>query len=611
MAATITGTVYTDEGVTNIGLNKTVAISINGAAAATTDDTDASGAYSVTTAIVAGNVVTLYLDGETEKAVTVTVSDGNNATIDLYQNRLIVRHDNSGSLTNTNLDTADNNADADISAIYSVASGTLTMVAGKELFIWTGKTYAPGGNVKAQNVDINGVFTMGTNSVQVYDSWDATGGTFSGSGTGKVMFTGTTSSKTITSNGNHFNNLIVNDGLMVYYKFDETTSPSKDSSGYGFDGTWTSAPTTTTSISSTINFNDSRAIILDGIDDTAANASFAWPANTGGTVGGPVTVAFWNYVRSVDVQGSSVFDVGGLNSPNRFQVHTPWSDGTLYWDYGDTAAGTGRISLSYVAYLNKWTHVTLTSQGNGGSRKEIFLNGVSVASAVTSDGPNVALTGVTVGKYLTYFHKGRVDDFRIYNRVLSNTEIMRLARGNMPATGLGTYTLQDALTVDGTLRLNAGTLDVAGTNKQVNVAGNWENFGGIFVERAGTVILDGTDQEIPASETFYNISKTLSSATPRTITFGSKSTMTVSNTLTLQGFNASSKLLLRSSSVGTRFKISPTAGVQTESYLDIKDSEILTNDIRANGSTNSGNTDKNEAAPHWVIPLRGAVMSVE
>ena len=44
---TFSGTVYTDEGSTNIGANKTVAISINGAAAAATDETDANGAYSI------------------------------------------------------------------------------------------------------------------------------------------------------------------------------------------------------------------------------------------------------------------------------------------------------------------------------------------------------------------------------------------------------------------------------------------------------------------------------------------------------------------------------------------------------------------------------------
>lgn len=165
--------------------------------------------------------------------------------------------------------------------------------------------------------------------------------------------------------------------------------------------------------------------------------------------------------------------------------------------------------------------------------------------------------------------------------------------------------------VDGTLRLNAGTLDV-GANRQVNVGGDWENFGGVFSAQAGTVVLDGTDQWIPASETFYNLSKTLTASPSRTLTFGRQSTVTINSTLTLQGFDSASRLNLRSSSVGTRFNVDVNAGPQTTSYVDVQDSEALSNNIRANNSVDSGNTDYQEPSPRWVFgPLRGAVMLVD
>jgi hypothetical protein len=54
------------------------------------------------------------------------------------------------------------------------------------------------------------------------------------------------------------------------------------------------------------------------------------------------------------------------------------------------------------------------------------------------------------------------------------------------------------------------------------------------------------------------------------------------------------------------------SGPQITRYLDIQDSEALSNNIRANNSTDSGNTDRQEAEPHWIIgPLRGAVMIVD
>ena len=75
---TVSGTVYTDEGGTNIGANKTVRIAVNGTDFGTTAETDANGAYSVSGVTVsAGDVLTVYLEDEPEDAVAVTVSDGN------------------------------------------------------------------------------------------------------------------------------------------------------------------------------------------------------------------------------------------------------------------------------------------------------------------------------------------------------------------------------------------------------------------------------------------------------------------------------------------------------------------------------------------------------
>ena len=86
---------------------------------------------------------------------------------------------------------------------------------------------------------------------------------------------------------------------------------------------------------------------------------------------------------------------------------------------------------------------------------------------------------------------GQLDDVRIYDRALTVAEIEKLANGTHPATGAGTYTLQDTLDIDGSLTINSGTLDT-GTNQQINLFKNWENNGGIFIPNSGTVLLDGT-----------------------------------------------------------------------------------------------------------------------
>jgi hypothetical protein len=71
------------------------------------------------------------------------------------------------------------------------------------------------------------------------------------------------------------------------------------------------------------------------------------------------------------------------------------------------------------------------SQGNGGSFKAIYLDGVLVAQGSVSDGPDAPLSGLTIGIWAMFNnrHKGKIDDFRIYNRVLTASQVQLLAGG--------------------------------------------------------------------------------------------------------------------------------------------------------------------------------------
>ena len=74
-----------------------------------------------------------------------------------------------------------------------------------EVFIEAGKTYAPGGTTQVDDIDINGIFTMAANAMAVSGTWDATGGSFTSSGT--VTFD-STGAETITSDGTSLITLI-------------------------------------------------------------------------------------------------------------------------------------------------------------------------------------------------------------------------------------------------------------------------------------------------------------------------------------------------------------------------------------------------------------------
>jgi hypothetical protein len=205
-------------------------------------------------------------------------------------------------------------------------------------------------------------------------------------------------------------------GPVLYWKGDDGAAPTTavDSSGNSFNGTYFNGATTST-IVPPLQFPNSRCFIFDGTNDRVDAPGFTWPA------GGPITVAFWSLVADAEVTSSSLFTIGNLDWPNnRVQAHVPWTDRILFWDYGSSA--TGRIINWHEPSLDKWTHVALVSEGNGGTLKAIYLDGIQVAVDSVSDGPDTPLTGFTLGTWplsVSNFHRGKVDDFRIYNRVLT------------------------------------------------------------------------------------------------------------------------------------------------------------------------------------------------
>jgi hypothetical protein len=149
-------------------------------------------------------------------------------------------------------------------------------------------------------------------------------------------------------------------------------------------------------------------------------------------------------------------------------------------------------------------------------------------------------------------------------------------------TGPGTVTLARPLDIAGTLVLAGGTLDSAGN--QISLSGNWQNAGGAFLARTGTVRLAGGDQTITGSNTFYNLTKTNGTGT---LTFAAGLTQTVTGLLTWQGAGTTSPLLLRSSASPAQWFLNATnATVLTD--LDVRDSYSVI-PVTCTGGTDSGN----------------------
>ena len=265
-------TVYSDKGVTKIGQNKSVSVSVNGGAKKTNTTTADStalfndGDEDHTIAVSSGDVVTMWLDGNTEKGVTVTITNGTSLSFDIFQDYLTVQHETGSQITNTNLDTANNVSSSELDAVYTIQDSDITLATGKSLYIKSGSTYVPGGGVSAHDVIISGTFTMGANDVSVGGSWDATGGAFTGTNT--VTFT-STAPEFITSNNNAFNNV------------------SFEANSDADTGRWTTTDkfvvngTNTMSIATPADVPDTTDPSISSILATAADtsASISWTTN--------------------------------------------------------------------------------------------------------------------------------------------------------------------------------------------------------------------------------------------------------------------------------------------------------------------------------------------
>ncbi len=145
--------------------SKTIALLKNGASVSTTT-TNGAGDYSFSgVSYSSGDVLTVFVSNDTVdnvKGATVTRGNsGNISSLNITQDTLTLRQDDSGPFTNANLASGNPGTDADLNAIYTTgASSLLTTKPGKALVILSGTNFTPGGNTFAGgNWTNNGTFT--------------------------------------------------------------------------------------------------------------------------------------------------------------------------------------------------------------------------------------------------------------------------------------------------------------------------------------------------------------------------------------------------------------------------------------------------------------------
>lgn len=151
---TVSGNVYSDEGSTVSGAcdgtTQNIRLVVAGLTTYNTSCNATTGLYSISNVAFSPlDTLTLYINDETEKATNVTISPISTiSNMHLYENRVIVRHENTAPITIADMAVWDSSDDADIQfTAVNAGTDTLSLPANRKLIIWSGKTFEPNGNV--------------------------------------------------------------------------------------------------------------------------------------------------------------------------------------------------------------------------------------------------------------------------------------------------------------------------------------------------------------------------------------------------------------------------------------------------------------------------------
>jgi hypothetical protein len=215
--------------------------------------------------------------------------------------------------------------------------------------------------------------------------------------------------------------------LVGQWKLDEGSGASAaDSSGYGNDGvlggdaSWDAG-----------YFGGSLSIDGAGWVDI--------PPEAWNSIERKVTVAYWTFGGEGLPIACFTFGAWSADAnPDRQASAAPWN-GTMYWDTGYDGA-YDRINKAIPEEFQKgeWTHWAFTKDCDAGE-KHIYINGELFHSGTGMTRPMTGVIQFTIGTRATTDHIqgyiGWIDDFRLYNHVLSEDDVrasMENQGGAMP-----------------------------------------------------------------------------------------------------------------------------------------------------------------------------------
>ncbi|OWY22257.1 T9SS C-terminal target domain-containing protein [Sphingobacteriales bacterium UPWRP_1] len=155
------------------------------------------------------------------------------------------------------------------------------------------------------------------------------------------------------------------------------------------------------------------------------------PVNAVGTLSNEVTISFWTY-GNPDVQPKNNYNFEGVDANNNrvLNVHLPWSNGSIYWDAGNSSGSSyDRIEKAATAneYEGQWVHWAFTKNAATGMMY-IYKNGVlwHSGSAKYKTMEGITRFYIGIGANTTNpgdYYNGRMKEFAIFNKALPQATI--------------------------------------------------------------------------------------------------------------------------------------------------------------------------------------------
>ncbi|EKD26597.1 MAG: hemagglutinin-like protein [uncultured bacterium] len=525
----LSGTVYQDTGTTLVGSGVNISLNFNGVSLGTAT-TNASGNYSLlvgTGSVNVNDVLLAYIDGNgSYTGNLLNIYDGATTSgFDIYNSTVIARGDN-GTVTNSTFSTAKGGiADADI--LFSLSGLDLSLTAGKDLLIWVGDSYTPGGNVTTNDLTISTTSTLNAeaNSINVSGNWTATGNF--NAGTGNVNFNGGGTSN-LTSGGvdaNHdFSTLTVSNGTILNQIQGVLASNLNVTNGtYDLNGqNLTVSDTFSNNGTLRMQGGETVALTMDTNSGTVEYDGGAWYASGSGLACGNdyynltfSNSGFWSPNNTLTVNNNlSILNGTLMLEGNDLTVNGTFTNETLLTLQGDETlnltmdADSGQVeyvgSGNYLGGLAGGNdYFTLLISGTGTWRpngnlqvnQNLYLydgvleldgHNASVILNYANNGAILRLNGNETLSFSNDIDSGTVeyDGAGVYASLSAGNDYY-----NVVFSGTGTYAHNGNFNVANDITLSSGTLTSDAALYTFDVSGDFMFNGGVFIRSTGG---DGT-----------------------------------------------------------------------------------------------------------------------